>query len=467
MVRFVAVAVVVGAALPAYADDPPPPPIDEAIRRAAVADKPLVLEFSTEWCGACKQFEARTLPDTRVQSALGDIVFVRYDAEKAPGDAAAERYAVTAYPTFLVIDKQGVERARQLGGLEPGPFVDWIAAAPSKIEDEATVVARVKAHPKDATVQLAAARWYVDHALPQEAIAHYDVVSADRGASAAQRAQAWAASARLRRHVRWKQELVAEKLAVVRADPAHATEQDLAIATIDSGVPERDVRALFATVLAQADPDRVNNLIYSALAAGAKDEALAAAKKMTETLHDGGHLDTLAECYYVGGNQAEALKVEDQAIALSKDPTLAANRTRFAAGTGKAREVIALDQRVAALWKQLEEVDQPSAGPPAPPVNSALQLRAANRRKQIQAEFALAERLGQSCRSTSGSAEEAHVRVRLDAQGHVVSSVLMLEPGASDALRKCLTTEIASSVLPPGDLQVTLFITFRQLLHTP
>ncbi|HTR53511.1 MAG TPA: thioredoxin family protein, partial [Kofleriaceae bacterium] len=134
----VAVAVVVGSALPARADDPAPPPIDDAIRRAADADKPLILEFSTDWCAACKLFEARTLPDARVQGALAGVVLVRYDAEKAPGEAAAERYQVSAYPTFLVIDKQGAERARQVGGLAPPEFVDWLASAPSRIEDEAT-----------------------------------------------------------------------------------------------------------------------------------------------------------------------------------------------------------------------------------------------------------------------------------------------------------------------------------------
>ncbi|HTR51091.1 MAG TPA: hypothetical protein VMJ10_10325, partial [Kofleriaceae bacterium] len=332
--------------------------------------------------------------------------------------------------------------------------------------------ARVKANPKDAAVQIAAARWYVDHGLPQEAIAHYDAV---RGGTAAQRTEAWAAAARLRRHVRWKQELIAEKLATVRADPEHATVDDLAIATIDSGVADRDIRAVFAAVLAaQTDPERVNNLVYSALAAGANGEALAAAKKMTESRNDGQHLDTLAECYHVAGDQAEALRVEDSAIAMAKGSSLAsllvANRARFAAGAGKSREVTALDDRVAALWKQLETADQlAQTAVPTTPTNPVWQKRMEDRRKRMFAEMDLGGRLAKACRGVSGSAEEAHVRVRLDDKGHVTSSVLLLEPGATEALRKCLTTEVGASALPvvAGEPESTVIVSFRHLLHTP
>src|SRR2546430_8301224 len=88
-----------------------PESIDDAVKRAAAAGKPLLVEVSASWCGPCHLFENSVLPDQRVQAALHGVVYVHYDGEDGPGIAAAERYHVTAYPTFVVIDARGIERA--------------------------------------------------------------------------------------------------------------------------------------------------------------------------------------------------------------------------------------------------------------------------------------------------------------------------------------------------------------------
>ena len=91
---------------------PAPPTLDDARKLAASAGKALVLEFSTDWCSACKVFEQQTLPDASVQAALSNVVFVRYDAEAAPGDEAARRYKVHVFPTFIAVDENGVAALR-------------------------------------------------------------------------------------------------------------------------------------------------------------------------------------------------------------------------------------------------------------------------------------------------------------------------------------------------------------------
>jgi hypothetical protein len=297
-----------------------------------------------------------------------------------------------------------------------------------------------------------------------DALSHYELIARIPSATAAQRAEAFAAGSRIRRQRAWRNELVAEKRATIDLDPAHANPDDLALATIHADLPVHDVRALYARVFAaQTDVERTNNLIYLALAAGAKDEALAAAKKMTETRADAQHLDTLAECYFVAGDSGEAIAVEDRALGQTAytplESLLRENRARFASGTGKSREVIQLEARVDETWKKLTAGDQLAEVRPAPDARFVQQM--AQHRAQWVAISKLQRDAVTACQQHAGKAKEAYARLELDPQGKITSSTLLLEPGASAALRDCLTKELATATLPPVDGQSEAHVSLR------
>ncbi len=355
---------------------PLPPKIEDAIVQANASHKPLVLEFYTSWCHPCQEFAKTTLVDKRVEAALGDVMFVRYDFEAAPGNAAGARYKVSSFPTFITVDKQG-EALHQTSGMQTGEagvraFLAMISDARLTTRDEADVRAELTAKPKDPGVELSAGRWYAERGRTSDAVQQLDAVAANASATPAQRAESAAAAKRLRRHALWKQQLVAEKLDAARVSPESISARDLAIATVDSGASPAEIHAVFTKVFAaQTDPSVVNGLLYVALAAGAKDEALAAGKQILGPSKDPLQLDTLAECFHVHGDHADALRVEDQAIALSggKNPALAENRARFAKGEGDSNEVIGHHADVAKLWQRLDHAeDEPeidlSSGPP-------------------------------------------------------------------------------------------------------
>src|SRR5258706_15462372 len=127
---------------------PPPapgePPLEEHLATARTAGKPLVIDFYTDWCKPCRMFEQKILPDAKVQAALGEVVFVRYDAEKGNGLPAAARYRVDSYPTFVVLDAEGKVVTRTSGTPdEPAPFVSFVDRAVALSLDEATIKARL------------------------------------------------------------------------------------------------------------------------------------------------------------------------------------------------------------------------------------------------------------------------------------------------------------------------------------
>jgi hypothetical protein len=85
----------------------------------------------------------------------------------------------------------------------------------------------------------------------------------------------------------------------------------LAIAAFGGELPDKEMRALVAIALGATADTMTNDLVYLAIAAGAKDEALLGAARMVSLAPTNADLlDTLAETYHALGRRADALRVE-------------------------------------------------------------------------------------------------------------------------------------------------------------
>jgi tetratricopeptide (TPR) repeat protein len=305
--------------------------------------------------------------------------------------------------------------------------------------------------------------------MTRDALAQYDAVTREPAASAAQRGEARGASMRIQRIAKWKADLVAEKLELVRSAPGSATERDLAIATVDSDASPADVKDAVAKVLgAHSDPQSLNGFLYVALAAGAKDEALAAAKRVLSASKDPGIMDTLAECYHAHGDKAEALRVEDEAIKLADKGTaasLAPNRARFAKGSGDSDDIAHQHAAAKALAKRIAQIEQAS------PAQDSATSSAGDMQNAAMSAFMAAHQLGETagaaCAGVAGTSTGAFARVTLDAQGKVTASTVFTDPGASDAVRACITKQLAAATLPvvPGMPPQAIEIPFKPADH--
>lgn len=92
----------------------------EAAGAAAKADgKVVVIDFYTTWCEPCKRLDKETWTHAEVGKLLNDkAVALKLDAEKG-GKDVAQRYAINAYPTTLVLKPDGTELDRIVGFREP------------------------------------------------------------------------------------------------------------------------------------------------------------------------------------------------------------------------------------------------------------------------------------------------------------------------------------------------------------
>jgi hypothetical protein len=74
---------------------------------------------------------------------------------------------------------------------------------------------------------------------------------------------------------------------------------------------------------------------------------------------------------------------------------------------------------------------------------------------------------GAACASVAGTSESAFARVTLDAQGKVTASTVFTDAAATDALRACITKQLASAKLPvvPGMAPQPIEIAFKPTSH--
>ena len=96
---------------------PLPEPIASLLKET---DKPLLVDFYAEWCGACKLMESTTLKDPTLLKTLKRFHFIKIDADVYP--EVVRYFNVVGMPTYIVLNKSGEELYRQVGPIDAKNF---------------------------------------------------------------------------------------------------------------------------------------------------------------------------------------------------------------------------------------------------------------------------------------------------------------------------------------------------------
>ena len=107
------------------------------VERSAAADtakasgKPILLNFTADWCPPCRGMNSQVYSQPEVAARLAELaVPVKVDmTDQDPGTDAnrhAAKFGVSSIPTRVLTDADGNELSRQVGGVPAEALLAWL-----------------------------------------------------------------------------------------------------------------------------------------------------------------------------------------------------------------------------------------------------------------------------------------------------------------------------------------------------
>lgn len=103
--------------------------LDAAFAEAKQTNKPLLLDFTADWCPPCKMMKRQTFSQQKVKDYVeANYIPVRLDMTQrnAATQQLGGRFSIQYLPTFLVLSPDGKEQRRESGGMDADAFLKWL-----------------------------------------------------------------------------------------------------------------------------------------------------------------------------------------------------------------------------------------------------------------------------------------------------------------------------------------------------
>ena len=107
---------------------------NDGLAKARSEDKPIFLEFYTDWCPYCRKFQKETVNDRKVATMLAEnFVYVRFNAEDSKNRVKydgksythvelTEAFGIRSYPSLVFLDSTSKPITMLSGFVPPNQF---------------------------------------------------------------------------------------------------------------------------------------------------------------------------------------------------------------------------------------------------------------------------------------------------------------------------------------------------------
>jgi thiol:disulfide interchange protein DsbD len=112
------------------------PYTNQSLAQLQKYDKPILIDFFADWCGACRELDDKTFSDAKVAETAKAFLMVRADftALDAARDALMKKFKVSGLPTIVFVSADGtvLHNLRIVGFLRPKGMLERMEAALSQ-----------------------------------------------------------------------------------------------------------------------------------------------------------------------------------------------------------------------------------------------------------------------------------------------------------------------------------------------
>jgi thioredoxin 1 len=98
----------------------------EAMTQAKKSGKFIFVDAYASWCGPCKLLKSTTFKDKKAVAYFNkNFINFSIDMEKGEGQALADKWDITAFPTLLFFNTKGEMVLKQVGYVEAEKLVEF------------------------------------------------------------------------------------------------------------------------------------------------------------------------------------------------------------------------------------------------------------------------------------------------------------------------------------------------------
>ena len=119
--------------------------VDDALIQAKATGKPVLIDFTADWCPPCRTMKQQVFSKQNVKSYVEThFIPVQLDLSQKNEKTSAlgQRFRIQYLPTMVILSPDGTELRRESGGMSEVGLLEWLKPVESPVIGDDQVIKR-------------------------------------------------------------------------------------------------------------------------------------------------------------------------------------------------------------------------------------------------------------------------------------------------------------------------------------